>query len=222
MAHTHYKALLRKVLLGFITEQDPVLAMLERVAHQIMLIEAEAKVGTEKGKHSKERKTYFSGARVRRMDTRLGTLYLYIPKVRKGGYIPFFITERKRSELALMTLIRKAFINGVSMRRVERLAKAIGIENISAAQVSEITKGLEEQVAVFPTYPLEEKYPFLWIDALYNKVRIHDRVFSLALMIAYAINKAGERQILAIESMFDEIEDSWRAFFRKLKSRAGA
>jgi len=93
--------------LQFITETDPVLAMLEWIAHQMMLIEAEAKVGAEKGKHAKDRKTYFSGARVRRMDTRLGTIYLYVPKLRKGGYVPFFVTERKRSELALAALVSR-------------------------------------------------------------------------------------------------------------------
>ncbi|MFZ2053569.1 MAG: IS256 family transposase [Candidatus Aminicenantales bacterium] len=219
MAPNHYKGLLRKVLLGFITEQDPVLAMLEWVAHQMMLIEAEAKVGAEKGKHSSGRKTYFSGARVRRMDTRLGTIYLYIPKLRKGGYVPFFVTERKRSELALAALVQEAFINGVSTRRIERLAKALGIENISASQVSEINKGLQEQVEAFRSRPLEEEYPFLWIDALYDKVRVEDQVVTLALMIAHGVNKAGNREILAIEPMFDESEDSWREFFRRLKSR---
>jgi len=91
MAQTHYKTLLRKVLLGFITEQDPVLAMLEWVAQVMMQIEAEAKVGAEKGKHSRERKTYFPGARVRRMDTRLGTLYLYIPKLRRAIIFHFLL-----------------------------------------------------------------------------------------------------------------------------------
>ena len=79
MARGHYKALLGKVLLGFITKKDPVLAMLEWVAHQMMLIEAESKAGAEKRKHLKQRKTYFSGARVSRMDTQLGTIYLYVP-----------------------------------------------------------------------------------------------------------------------------------------------
>jgi putative transposase len=193
MAPNHYKGLLRKVLLGFITEQDPVLAMLEWVAQQMMLIEAEAKVGAEKGKHSKDRKTHFSGARVRRMDTRLGTIYLYIPKLRKGGYVPFFVTERKRSELALAALVQEAFINGVSTRRIERLAKALGIENISASQVSEINKGLQEQVEAFRFRPLEEEYPFLWIDALYDKVRVEDQVVTLALMIAHGVNKRREQ-----------------------------
>jgi transposase-like protein len=66
-----------------------------------MRIETEAKVGAEKGAHRRERTTYFSGSRVRRMDTRLGTIYLLIPKLRKGGYVPFFISEWKRSEQAL-------------------------------------------------------------------------------------------------------------------------
>jgi len=69
MAQTHYKTLFRKVLLGFITEQGPVLAMLEWVAQIMMQVEAESKVGAEKGKHAKDRKTHFSGARIRRMDT---------------------------------------------------------------------------------------------------------------------------------------------------------
>ena len=91
------------------------------------------------------------------MDTRLGTLYLYIPKLRKGDYIPFFVTERKRSELALITLIQEAFINGVSTRRVERLAQALGIENISASQVSEINKGLEDSLQFYSFPEIDDK-----------------------------------------------------------------
>jgi putative transposase len=219
MAQRHYKGLFKKALLQFVTEPDPVLAMLEWVAEQMMQIEAEAKVGAEKGKHSKIRMTHFSGRRVRRMDTRLGTIYLYVPKVRKGGYVPFFVTERKRSELALATLVQEAFINGVSTRRIERLAQALGIENISASQVSEINKELSGQVEDYRTRPLEEEYPFLWIDAHYDKVRVEDRVVTLALMIAHGVSSSGSREILAIEPMFDESEDSWREFFRKLKKR---
>jgi putative transposase len=219
MAQPHYKGLFKKALLQFVTEPDPVLAMLEWVAGQMMQIEAEVKVGAEKGRHAKDRRTYFSGKRVRRMDTRLGTIYLYVPKLRKGGYVPFFVTERKRSELALATLVQEAFVNGVSTRRIERLAQALGIENISASQVSEINKGLSGQVEDFRTRPLAEEYPFLIIDAHYDKVRVEDRVITLALMIAHGVNGNGSREILAVEPMFDESEDSWREFFRKLKKR---
>jgi len=215
----NHTGIFRKILVEFIGQEDPILAMLEWTAQQMMQVEAEAKVGAGKGEHSQERKTYFSGTRVRRMDTRLGTVYLFIPKLRKGGYIPFFITERRRSEQALIALIQEAFINGVSTRKIERLARSLGIENISASQVSEINKGLSEQVEYFRTRPLESEYPFLWIDALYEKVRDDGRVISMALMIAYGINREGKRDILAIEPMYEESEETWREFFRNLKHR---
>ena len=214
----NHTGILRKLLVEFIGQEDPLLAMLEWTAQQMMQIEAEVKVGAKKGEHSKDRLTHFSGRRVRRMDTRLGTVYLFIPKLRKGGYVPFFISERKRSEQALISLVREAYINGVSTRKIERLAKTLGIENISASQVSEINKGLSEQVEEFRSRPLEAEYPFLWIDALYEKVRMDGRVVSMALMIALAVNTDGQREILAIEPMLEESEDSWREFFRKLKA----
>jgi putative transposase len=219
MAQRHYRSALKKALLQFIAEPDPLLAMLRWVMTELMRIESEAKVGAVKGKHSGERTTHFSGTRVRRVDTRLGTVYLFVPKVRKGGYVPFFISERRRSEAALIAVVQEAFINGVSTRKIERLAQALGIENISASQVSEFNKELDSQVVAFQTRPLAEEYPFLWIDALYQKVRVEGRVVSVAVMIAGAVNQAGRREILAVEPMFDESEDSWRVFFRKLKAR---
>ena len=95
----------------------------------------------------------------------------------------------------------------------------MGIENISSAQVSEFNRDLDAQVAEFRGRPLEQEYPFLWIDALYQKVRVEGRVVSVAVMIACGVNKAGNREILAVEPMFDESEDSWRLFFQKLKGR---
>ena len=213
MAQQQYKTLFKKALLQFITEPDPFLAMLKWVMTEMMRIETEAKVGAAKGKHSKERTTHFSGGRARRVDTRMGTVYLVVPKVRKGGYVPFFISERRRSEQALIAVVQEAFINGVSTRKIERLAHAMGIENISASQVSEFNRELDSQVADFQGRPLAEEYPFLFIDALYQKVRVEGRVVSVAVMIACGVNPAGSREILAVEPMFDESVDSWRLFF---------
>jgi hypothetical protein len=61
MAQRDYKAFLQGMLTGFLTEEDPVKSILEWLLRELMKIEAEAKVGAPKGKHSKERKTYFSG-----------------------------------------------------------------------------------------------------------------------------------------------------------------
>ena len=206
-------------LLQFITEEDPLLAMLQWVTDKLVEVEVDQKVNSVKGKHTKERTTYRCGTRVRRFDTRLGTLYMVIPKLRKGGYIPFFVTEKKRSEQALIEIIQEAWKNGISTRKIDRVAKSLGIENISASQVSEINKGLDDMVHEFRTRPLEAEYPVLWVDALYEKIRNDSRVQNMAVQVVKGINKEGIPQILAVEPMENESEETYRTLFANLKSR---
>ncbi|MBN1859728.1 transposase [Candidatus Bipolaricaulota bacterium] len=153
----------KKLLLQFVAQPNPLLAMPQWLTQQLMQLEAELKVGAQKNKHSKQRSTYFSRYRIRRFDTRLGTLYLMVPKLRNGGYVPFFVVERRRSEQPLIQVVQEAFMNRASTRKIERLAKAPGIESLSASQVSEIKKELNEHVDAFRSRTLEELYPVLWV-----------------------------------------------------------
>lgn len=219
MAQVNDKDLFAKMLVGFLGDEDPMLAMLKWIAERMIEIESELKVGAKKSEHSTERTTHFSGYRPRRFDTRMGTMYLMVPKVRKGGYVPFFITDKKRSEQALMSLVREAYVNGVSTRKIERLAKSLGIDGISASQVSEINKGLDDQVNAFRTRPLNTSYPVLWVDALYEKVREDQKIMSMAVLIVYGITDEGKRDVLAVEPMYQESEATWAQVFQGLKSR---
>lgn len=203
----------------FLFSEDPIKKMLDWLLFEFMKAESESKVGSEKNKHSKDRKTYFSGYRTRRFDTRLGTFYLLVPKLRNGGYIPFFLQEKKRSETALISLVQEAYVNGVSTRKVERLAKSLGIEGLSATQVSEISKGLDEEVSKWRRRKLDSVYPVIWMDALYEKIRQDGRVISSAVLIIQGLTIEGRREILAIEPMYEESEASWSAVLDNLKAR---
>jgi len=206
-------------LLEFITEEDPLLEMLKWVTEKLVEVEVAHKVKAEKGKHTNERLGYRSGTRVRRFDTRLGTIYLVIPKLRKGGYIPFFVTEKRRSEQALIEVIQETWKNGISTRKIDRVAKSLGIENISASQVSQINKGLDEMVDEFRNRLLEKEYPVIWVDALYEKIRNDKRVQNTAIMVVKGINSSGMPQILAIEPVESESEASYSSLFARLKER---
>jgi putative transposase len=219
MARRYDTATYKKLLLHFMGEADPLYSMLQWLTERMMEVEAELKAGAAKGKHAPERTTHFSGTRVRRFDTRLGTLYLLVPKLRQGGYIPFFVTEKKRSEQALIRVVQEAFINGVSTRKMERLAHSLGIEGISAGQVSAMTKELDEQVERFRTRPLEREYPIIWVDALYEKIRFDGRVISMAVLVVAGITVEGHREILACEPMMNESEATYRILFDNLKER---
>ena len=113
MAYDNNNLSLQEMLLSFMSEQDPMQAMLQWLCEQLMDAEVSAKINAHKSERTDHRQGYRSGFRVRRFDTRMGTMYLFVPKIRKGGYIPFFVTEKSRSETALMNVIQEAYINSL-------------------------------------------------------------------------------------------------------------
>ncbi len=199
---------------------DPLRAMAEILTDFLMEAEVTAKVGAEPHERSAERTAHRNGYRERRWDTRLGTLTLNVPKLREGGYVPSFIEHRKRSEQALISVIQEAVVNGVSTRKIEAVLQELGIAGVSAGQVSQLCATLDEKVQQFRERKLGESR-YVWVDALYEKVRVNDRVESMAVVIATGVNPEGRREVLgfdvipaaAVAELFDtlateEAEDS--------------
>ncbi len=125
---------LTEILLRCMGEADPMLSMLEWLCVQLMGAGGSSKLGAEKDEHSNDRTGSRSGYRPRRYDTRMGTMYLLIPKIRNGGYIPFFVTERKRSEAALIQVVQEAFVQGVSLARWTNSQRAWALRTCPAVR----------------------------------------------------------------------------------------
>ena len=219
MAYQNSTVPFEKMLMKFVLDEEPMLSMLKWLCERLMEAEVEGKLGVEKSERSKDRQGYRSGYRVRRFDTRMGTMYLMVPKIRNGGYIPFFVEAKKRSEAALMSVIQEAYVNGVSTRKMDRLTKTLGIESISRGQVSVLTKELNEQVEAFRQRKLEATYPVLWVDALYERIRDNRAVKNMAVLVVTGINTEGKRDILAVEPMYEESAATYTKLFENLKER---
>ena len=129
------------------------------------------------------------------------------------------MTEKKRSEQALIQVVQECWLNGVSTRKIENIAKGLGIESLSASEVSEINHGLDQMVDEFRSRKLDAEYPVIWADALYEKIRDNHRIVSKAVMVIKAVNLEGQQEILAIEPMENESEETYSALFRKLQDR---
>jgi putative transposase len=108
-----------------------------------------------------------NGARPRLVATRAGDIELPFPKLRKG---PFFVTilePRRRIDQALYAVVMEAYVHGVSIRSVDDLVEAMGVESgISASEVSRICAGLDEIVGAFRTRALgHTDFPYVYLDA---------------------------------------------------------
>lgn len=118
-----------------------------------------------------------------------------------------------------MNVIHEAYVNGVSTRKIEKLAKSLGIDSISRGKVALITKELNEQVEAFRKRPLNQTYPVLWVDALYEKINYDRHVKNMAVLVVVGVDESGRRDILAIEPMQDESEATYRELFQSLMDR---
>ena len=186
----------------------------------IMDAEVSARTGAEYGERSPERVTQRNGYRSRAWDTRVGTMELHIPKLREGSYFPSLLEPRRRSERALLAVIQQAYVEGVSTRRVDDLVKALGCEGISKSQVSRICQELDVVVDGFLGRPLDGgPYPYLWLDALTQKVREDGRIVNVSVVVATAVNGEGKREIIGMDVGTSEDGAFWLAFLRSLSAR---
>jgi transposase-like protein len=214
-----YLGFLRKLLER--DEADALKGMVKEFAEGLMGAEADQHCGASFGERSDERRNSRNGYRTRGWDTRVGTIDLAIPRLRKGSYYPEWLLERgRRAEKALVSVITEAYVHGVSTRKVEDLVQALGVESLSKSQVSELARGLDATVEAFRRRPLDgAPYGYVWLDALFVKCREEGRVVSVAVLVAVGVNADGRREILGVDVSTSEDGSGWLAFLRGLVAR---
>jgi putative transposase len=201
------------------SDADLLREMIAFIAGRMMELEVEGLTGAGHGERSPTRVNQRNGYRERAWETRVGTVPLEIPKLRKGSYFPAFLEPRRASEKALTAVIQEAYVQGVSTRSVDDLVKAMGMTGISKSQVSRLCAEIDERVKAFLERPIEGSWPYLWIDATYVKVRESGRIVSVAVIIAVGVNSDGRREVLGMAVGPSEAEPFWTKFLRSLTRR---
>ena len=163
--------------MGLDKDVDLLREIVRVVSEALMELEVEHTTGAAKYERSEQRTNQRNGYRERVWQTRVGEVALRIPKLRKGTYFPSLLEPRRPAEKALLAVVQaragtvKAYIEGVSTRKVDDLLQALGLTGIDKSRVSRICRELDGPIAAFRNRPLEASCPYLWLDATYMKVR---------------------------------------------------
>jgi transposase-like protein len=188
-------------------------------AQRLMELETEGLCGAGHGERSPERINQRNGYRDREWQTRIGTVELRIPKLRKGSYFPTFLEPRRLAEKALTAVIQEAYVQGISTRSVDDLVRSLGLEGISKSQVSRLCGEIDERVRTFLNRPIEGEWPYIWLDATYVKARRDHHIVSVAVIVAVGVNTDGRREVLGMTVGHSEAETFWIEFLRSLARR---
>jgi putative transposase len=176
-------------------------------------------IGAEKGERTETRLSYRSGYYGRSLITRVRTLELRVPQDRLGRFSTDLFARYQRSEKALVGTLAEMYVQGVSTRKVKAVTEALCGHSFSASAISAVNKSLDEALHKFAERRLAEPFPYLILDARYEKVREGGIIASQAVMIAVAVDGEGRRQVLAVELANRESRSSWRDFLTRLKQR---
>ena len=200
-------------------QRDFLKPLVQEVIQQVLEGEMAEAVGAERHERTEGRAGYRSGYYRRGLVTRVGRLELRVPQDRQGRFSTELFGRYQRSEQALVAALAEMYVQGVSTRKVKAVTEELCGHEFSASTVSEINKGLDGKLAAFAGRRLEEPYPYLIMDARYEKVREAGIIRSRAVLIAIGINWDGRREVLAVELANRESESSWREFLLRLKER---
>jgi putative transposase len=160
-----------------------------------------------------------NGFKDKTLTTRIGDLKLDVPQVRgELDWYPSALEKGRRSEQALLLSLAEMYVQGVSTRKVSAIVEQLCGHSVSSTQVSHCTALLDAELQKWRDRPLGS-FPYLILDARYEKIRLDGQVRDCAVLIAMGINAEGKRAILGVSVALSEAEVHWRAFLQSLTQR---
>jgi putative transposase len=200
-------------------DRDILKAIVAEALQQTLEAEMDETLAAEKSERTPNRVGYRSGYYGRSLVTRVGKIELRVPQDRQGRFRTEVFERYQRSEKALTSAMMQMYLQGVSTRKVKAITEELCGHEFSSASISRIVSALDQELELFSRRRLEEDYPYLVLDARYEKVREDGAVRSQAVLIAIGIDWEGRRNVLAVELANRESASSWRDFLAMLRDR---
>lgn len=197
---------------------DSMREVFRKLLNEAMKMERAEALGADLYERTPERIGHANGFKPKTIQTRMGAITVEIPQVRGLSFYPQSLEKGIRSERALKLAIAEMYVNGVSTRRVTEITEVLCGLDISSTQVSRVSKVLDDELEKFRTRQLG-CFPYIFLDARYEKVRHNDEVIDHAVLIAIGVNLKGQREVLGVSTSFSEAEVHWREFLQSLTQR---
>lgn len=220
MTHHHNAELLTTILQLLSDEgSDAFAKSLQLLVNEAMRQERAHVLQAQPYERTDTRQGHANGFKNKTLSTRLGPITFAVPQVRGNiDFYPKALDKGLRSEQALKLALAEMYVQGVSTRKVAAIVEELCGSSVSSTQVSQCAAALDLELEAWRTRPLGA-YPYLILDARYEKVRHGGQVRDCAVLIALGISPEGKRSILGLSVALSEAEAHWRHFLTSLQQR---
>ncbi|MCC2665670.1 MAG: transposase [Geminicoccaceae bacterium] len=200
-------------------DRDFLRPLVQAVLQELLEAEMTEALGAGKGERTASRLGYRSDSYDRTLVSRVGKVELRVPQDRHGRFSTELFERYQRSAKALVAALAEMYVQGVSTRNVKAITEELCGHSFSASAISAINVKLDEGLAEFARRRLDDPYPYLIVDARYERVREAGVIGSQAVLLAIGIGWDGRRSMIAVELANRESRSSWRNFLLELRER---
>ena len=193
--------------------------MFKGALQEMMNAEFDTSMGYSKYDKTIEKSNYRNGSTKKNLKSEFGEFEFETLRDRKGEFEPKIVPKNKRDVSGIEDKIISLYGRGLTTREInEQIQDLYGIE-VSATMVSNITDQIIPEIKEWQERPLDEVYPFVFIDAVHFSVREDNRVVKKAAYIVLGINSDGFKEILGIWIGENESAKYWLGVLNELKQR---
>lgn len=201
------------------SDRDLLAEILRAGVQALMESERDVYVGAAPFERGEARRAQRNGYKPRTHRTRVGTLELRVPQTRDGGFFPSVLERYQRSEGALIAALGQCYFQGVSTRKVASICEELFGDRLSHETVSQYAQKLDAELEPWRQRELEEAFPYLILDARYEKARVDHRIVDVAVQVAIGVSESGHRQVLGVDVAMGETTATWSEFLAGLQAR---
>jgi transposase-like protein len=167
-----------------------------------------------------ERADYRNGYYEREYTMSIGKINLKVPRTRSGEFSTKLFKKYQRMDQAFVLSMVECVINGVSTRKVSNIVEQLCGESVSKSFVSNALERIDPELEKFQNRSLTStKYRYIYVDAMYIKVREDHRIVSKAVYIAIGVNDKNKREIIGFTVDEEESYEAWADFFQSMRRR---
>ena len=168
----------------------------------------------------KNRPNRRNGRGSKKVKTSFGEVPIDTPRDRNATYSPELLPKRQRMlGAALEQKIINLYSLGMSYRDISNHIIEMYDMELSPAQLSSITDRVWPEIEAWRNRPLEDVYPFVWLDALFYKVKQDGQIKSMAAYLVLGMNSEGEKDLLGIYLSETESSTFWLSVLSDLQAR---
>lgn len=180
--------------------------------------EVEKLIGAKRYERNSKRRGTRNGSYLRGLLTSMGHIQVKVPRTREASGADVLGRYQRRSD-ELDEMIAQSYVDGVSQRDVGNLVEKLTGRKVSRSAASRVAKRLEQTLEELRTTPLEQEFPYLYLDATFLDARWARKVENVSALVAYGVGEDGHRHLLGVHIGAQESESSWKELLEQLITR---